>query len=182
MVAKITEKFYLDPIEELDETLGDTWRALCDYFDACGELPDIRSLFMGVDFSRSRQAAEIVIANMLLDLSENISRFSPWYTRPSRAFGFSIIRDSQTRNVWCVLASEAVQKWEALIQPLSVAIRQNIGVIQAMIYVEKLIGDDPEDECVTARCECCPPHTIRVKKSALAKTEIFCSVCMMPFA
>ena len=181
MAAKTSEKFYLDPIDELDDVLDDTWRTLCHYFDAGGELPDIRSLFMEAELANPRRATETVIANMLFDLAESICRFSPWYTKPSRAFGFSVIRDFKTKSVRCMLAPEAAQKWEALIEPLAASIRKNLGVIQAMLYVENMVGDDRANECVTAKCGCFPPHTIKVNKTALEKMEIYCSVCKLPF-
>ena len=183
MVPNNTEKLYLDPIEELDETLEHTWRTLCDYFDAGGELPDVQTLFNGADVTMPGQAAEMVIANMLLDMVECISRFSPWYTKPARTFGLSAIRDIKTNCIRWVLAPEAAQKWEDLIEPLAESIRQNSGLIQAMLYVESLMGGaSHDDECVTATCSCLPPNAIRVNKSVMEKMEIYCNVCKLPFA
>lgn len=182
MVPNISEIFYLEPIEELDETLECTWRALCDYFVAGGDIPDIQTLFTGVNLARSREAAETVLANMLFELAETICRFSPWYTKPTRAFGISVLRDSKTNCLRCVLAPEAAQKWEKLLGPLSLCIKQNLAVIQATIYIENLAGQEREDECVTAKCGCCPPHVIRINRSALEKTAVYCSVCQLPFA
>ena len=182
MASTNAGKTYLDPTDELDGYLKYIWRTLCDYFVACGELPDLRSLFMGADLGRSREAAETVMANMLFDLMECISRFSPWYTKPCGAFGIRVSRDLETKTVRRVLESEAIQQWDKLIRPLTMLIRQNSGVIQAMLYVENLVGDDPEDECVTARCGCCPPHTIRLNRSILEKMAVYCSVCRLPFS
>lgn len=183
MVPNNSEKLYLDPIEELDDTLDHTWRMLCDYYDGGGELPDIQALFCGADIAIPEQAAEIVIANMLTDIIDSIGRFSPWYTKPARAFGLRAIRDMKTKCIRWVLAPEAIQKWEELIEPLADSIRQNSGVIQAMLYVESLMNDAPhQDECVTARCNCHPPHIIRLKKTALDGMEIYCNVCKYPFA
>lgn len=182
MVPQIVEKFYLEPIEELDEALEMTWRVLCDYFVAGGELPDIQTLFAGVNLARPREAAETVLANMLFEVAETICRFSPWYTKPTRAFGISVLRDCKTNSVRCILAPEAAQKWEKLLGPLALSIRQNLAVIQATIYVENLAGEPREDECVTAKCGCCPPNVIRINRSALEKTAVYCSVCQMPFA
>lgn len=182
MVPKNSERLYLDPIEELDETLEHIWRTLCDYYDVSGELPDIRSLFNDADVAMPEQAAEMVIANMLTDMISCIGRFSPWYTKPARAFGLSAIRDIRTKCIRWVLAPEAVQKWEDLIEPLTASIRQNSGLIQAMLYVERLMDDAPHrDECVTATCGCLPPHTIRVNKAVLDKMDIYCNVCKLPF-
>jgi len=183
MVPNNSEKLYLDPIEELDETLDHTWRTLCDYYDVGGVLPDVQSLFYGADVTIHRHAAEMVIANMLTDVVGSIGRFSPWYTKPARAFGLNAIRDIRTNCIRWILAPEAIQKWEELIEPLSSLIRQNSGLIQAMLYVESLMGEaSQENECVTATCNCLPSHTIKVKKSVLEKVEIYCNVCKQPFA
>ena len=183
MAAKIPDIFYLEPLRELDETLEFTWRTLRDYFVAGGELPENRALFAGANLARSRDAAETVVANMLFEVAECVCRFSPWYTKPSRAFGITVIRDlKRAGSVRCVLAPEAVQKWEKLIDPLAKAIYHNLAVIQATLYVENLIGDTPEDECVSAKCGCHPPHIIRVDRSMLEKTTIYCNLCHSPFA
>ncbi|HSG42838.1 MAG TPA: hypothetical protein VLA72_06765 [Anaerolineales bacterium] len=181
MAAKTSKKFYLDPINELDHVLDHTWRILCYYFDAGGNLPDIQSLFMGAELTNPRRATETVIANMIFDLAESICRFSPWYTKPTRAFGISVIRDLETKSVRCVLAPEAAQKWADLIEPLATSIQKNLGVIQAILYVENMVGDDPDDVCVTVKCGCIPQHTINVSKSALEKTKIYCNICKLPF-
>ena len=183
MVPNNFEKLYLDPIDELDEILEHTWRTLCDYYDVGGELPGVQSLFNGADITIPNQAAEIVIANMLTDIVCSIGRFSPWYTKPARAFGLSAIRDGKTKCIRWVLAPEATQKWEELIDPLADSIHQNSGLVQAMLYVESLMEDLPHQiACVTARCNCLPPHTIKVNKSVLDKMEIYCNVCKQPFA
>jgi len=182
MVPNNFEKLYLDPIEELDECLDHTWRVLCDHFDADGELADIQVLFDGTDTTMPNKAAEIIIANMLIEIVGNIGRFSPWYTKPARAFGLSTIRDIKTNCIRWILAPEAIQKWQTLITPLAGSIYQNSGLIQAMLYVENLMGGAPnQDDCRIASCSCLPSHTIRVKKSVLDKMEIYCNVCKQPF-
>lgn len=183
MVPEIQKTLFLDPIEELDENLAQAWRVLGDYFDASGEMPGVLFLFEGVDIRMPDHAAEMVIANMLTDLIELISRFSPWYTRPARAFGLCTIRDMKSNCIRWVLAPEAVQKWESLILPLADSIERNSGFIQAMLYVERLMADESEREgCVTAQCSCLPPHTIQVNKTVLDKMEIYCNVCKLPFS
>jgi len=182
MVPNNFEKLYLDPIDELDEGLDYTWRILCDYYDVDGELPDIQVLFDGTDTTMSNEAAEIVIANMLIEIVGNIGRFSPWYTKPARAFGLSTIREAKTKCIRWILAPEAIQKWQMLITSLADSIYQNSGLIQAMLYVENLMGGiSNQDDCMIASCSCLPSHTIRVKKSVLDKMEIYCNVCKQPF-
>lgn len=183
MALNHSDKVFLDPIEELDETLNHTWRTLCGYYDADGELPDVQSLFSGTDIAISRQAAEIAIANMLMDIVDRIGRFSPWYTKPARVFGLCAVHTMRTQCLRWVLAPEAVQKWEELIVPLAASIRQNSGLIQAMLYVESLTsGERCQDEYVNARCRCLPSHSIKVNRSILEEIEIYCNVCKKPFA
>lgn len=183
MVPNNSDKLYLDPIEELDDTLEHVWRVLCHYYDTGGEVPSVPLLFYGADVAIPEQAAETVIANMLTDLVECIGRFSPWYTKPARAFGLSTIRDTRTKCIRWVLAPEAIQKWEELIVALAAAIQRNCGLIQAMLYVESLMMVTPyQDECMTASCCCLPSHTIMVNRSVLEKVEIYCNVCKQPFA
>jgi hypothetical protein len=183
MIPKKPEKLFIDPADELDETLEHTWRTLCDYYDSSGELPQMQTLFEGTDVTMPRQAAETVIANMLFDLAEDIHRFSPWYTKPPRTFGISVARDIMMNSVRCLLAPEAIQKWGILIEPLAISIRQNIGFIQAALYVGILMGDmSCSDDVITASCSCLPPHIIRANKSGLDKMEICCNNCKQPFA
>jgi len=182
MVPNKSEKLYLDPIEKLDDALEHTWRTLCDYYDVGDEIPGIQSLFNGADVTIPKQAAKIVIANMLTEVVGSIGRFSPWYTKPARVFGLSAIRDMKTKCIRWVLAPEATQKWEEVIELLADLINQNNGLIQAMLYVESLMGSaSHQDECVTALCRCLPPHAIKVNKSVLDKMEIFCNICKLPF-
>jgi hypothetical protein len=113
----------IDPVEILEGLLKCAWTELCKMYDAYGNLPDMQTLFEGADLSIPKQAAETVIVNMLLEISESITRFSPWYTKPARSFGITSIRDvKKNRNRW-MLAPEAIQKWQSIITPLSTAIR-----------------------------------------------------------
>jgi hypothetical protein len=172
----------LDPVEMLNDVLEQVWHTLCCSYDATGDLPDIKTLFDGADLSKPFQAAKVVIANMLLEMMENIGRFSPWYTRPARVFGLTSLRDPLTkRNRW-MLAPEAVQKWDSVLERLTVAIEKNYSLIQAMVYVEGLMEDcEPGDTWVIARCQCHPPRSIQVTRAVLEKAEIVCDACMHPF-
>ena len=123
-----SEQISIDPTEVLEETLEHTWRTLCAYYDAGGELPEMRALLDGADVTIPRQAAEIALANMLVDLVESISRFSPWYTKPARAFGIQIVRDAVTKRVRFVLAPEALQQWRGTRSGLHLHRRQGPDV------------------------------------------------------
>lgn len=172
-----------ETIDSLGETLEQVWQRVCCTYDAMGDLPNPQIIFDGVELSKPFQAAKKVLANMLLEAMDNIGRFSPWYTRPARAFGLASLYDhARGKNVW-ILAPESVQKWQDTLENLSEAIDQNYTVIQAMLYVENLMEDaSPEDPLVVAHCGCVPPRTIRLTQSVLIKAEILCEACAQPFA
>ena len=183
MVADKNQNRTLDPVEMLNAVLEQIWHALCCSYDATGDLPDIKVLFEGADLSKSFQAAKVVVANMLLEMTENIGRFSPWYTRPARSFGLVSMRDPVADSNRWMLAPEAVQKWGSALDRLSVAIEENYSLIQAMVFVEGLMEDAAVgDVWVVARCHCQPPRTIQVTRAVLEKAEILCDACMQPFA
>jgi hypothetical protein len=172
----------LDPVEMLTGSLEQAWHNLCCSYDATGDLPDIKALFEGADLSNSKLSAQGVVANMLLDMMENIGRFSPWYTQPARAFGLISMRDPIKGDIRWRLAPEAIQKWEDTLELLSHAIERNFGLIQAMLYVEDLMDQvSPGDTWVTAKCGCHPPRTIQLTSSVLVKAEILCDACGQPF-
>jgi hypothetical protein len=172
----------LDSIEMLNDLLEQIWHTLCCTYDANGNLPDVNALFEGVDLNDPGQAANTVVANMLLDLMENIGRFSPWYTRPTRSFGLVSIREPISRHNRWMLAPEAVQKWQSHLESLTNSIERNYSILKAMILVEDLMGDNNTHEpLITAHCACTPPRTIQLTESVLEKAEILCDACMQPF-
>jgi hypothetical protein len=118
---------------------------------------------------------------MLLEVIESISRFSPWYKMPARAFGLASVRDSQTNRVIWRLAPEAGQKWAKILEPLTRVIRDYTGLIQAILLVDDLMRDMPGDPCVIASCSCLPPHTIQIRQSVLDKSAIICEACMQAY-
>ncbi len=80
------------PVDLLD-TLHETWQAVCCAYDVAAPLPDMAALFEGVDLSAPSRAAETVLANMLTEAMECVSRFSPWYRQPVWAFGLTLVRE-----------------------------------------------------------------------------------------
>jgi hypothetical protein len=160
----------VDPVELINETLERAWGTISAAYDVTTSLPDMRELFEGTNLRRPGQAAEIVIANMLMEVVECISRFSPWYKLPARAFGLISVRDRLTNHVRWALA------------PVEMAIRKYSGLIQAIILVDDLmINGLPNDPCVTASCLCLPPRKIKIKQSILEQAEIVCDLCKHPF-
>lgn len=172
----------VDPVELINETLERAWGTISAAYDVTTSLPDMRELFEGTNLRRPGQAAEIVIANMLMEVVECISRFSPWYKLPARAFGLISVRDRLTNQVRWTLAPEATQKWDEILEPVEMAIRKYSGLIQAIILVDDLmINGLPNDPCVTASCLCLPPRKIKIKQSILEQAEIVCDLCKHPF-
>jgi hypothetical protein len=172
----------LDSVDILNDLLEQIWHTLCCTYDANGNLPDVNTLFEGINLNDSGQAANTIVANMLLDLMENIGRFSPWYTRPTRSFGLVSIREPVSKHNRWMLAPEAVYKWQNYLDRLSKSIERNYSMLKAMMLVEDLMRDNKTHEpLIIARCSCSPPRTIQLTESVLKKAEILCDACMQPF-
>lgn len=170
-----------DPVEHITGTLQSAWNKVCKPFDVTTCLPDMEVLFSGVDLNQSGAAAEIVIVYMLLEIMENVSRFSPWYRRPARAYGVISIRDPKSNRTDWLLAPEAANKWSAEIQQIKRLIVRYHGLIQAMILVDSLVADLPDDPCISAHCQCIPPRIIQLRRSILEQAEITCEACLSPY-
>ena len=181
MVPADTLDQRIDPTELLTVTIERAWREIDRRHNRGAHLPAMKTLFEGTDLSNPQQAAESIVATMLLEVIESIGRFSPWYKMPARTFGLTSVRDRQANRVRWMLAPEAVQKWQDVLEPLSTVIRNYSGLIQAVLLVDDLMRDIPGDPCVTASCNCSPPHAIQIRQSVLDKTEIVCEMCMQPF-
>lgn len=133
------------------------------------------------EIKTSPKAAETVLVNMLTEVIENLGRFSPWYKQPARAFGLVSLRDPITKQSNWLLAPEALQRWDVLLQGLTQVIQQNNGLIQATLLVENLIDEELDDPQVFAECECYPPKRIKIKLSILDKSSIICDECQRAF-
>jgi hypothetical protein len=171
----------LDPIETLNATIERAWLEVCHLFDVTACLPDPQALFEAADLSKPNQAAEAVLAAMLLEVMENVGRFSPWYKMPARAFGLTSMREGKAGRLRWTLAPEAVQRWHGALDSLAVVIRKYSGLIQAFVLVDDLMQDIPGDPCITAYCSCTPPHAIYISQSVLVKAEILCESCLQPY-
>lgn len=171
-----------DPSEFLDDVLGRIWQMISCTYDSGGCLPDVKTLFNNVDLSKPFQAAKIVLAHMILDAMENVSRFSPWYTRPARAYGLISVVDPYDGQKRWMLASEAILKWSNALDHLSKAIDQNYSLIRAMVLVEDLLEHAGAGEpWVLATCACTPPRSIQVTETVLQEGKIICDACLQPF-
>ena len=181
MVPTDTVDRILDPIEMLNETVERAWIELCRAFDVTACLPETQTLFEDADLSRPNQAAEAVLAAMLLEVVESVGRFSPWYKMPARAFGLTSMREGKAGRLRWILAPEAVQRWQGVLEPLNTVIRKYSGLIQALVLVDDLMQDIPGDPCITACCNCMPPRAIYIRQSVLVKAEIICESCLQPY-
>jgi hypothetical protein len=169
-------------VDTLDEVLEETWRTLSSTYDVSGELPEIEMLFRGADLADPYRAAETVLVNMLSDIIESVGRFSPWYTKPARAFGLITVREETCNRVRWILAPEAAQRWQPHLQELGIVIQRTTGLLEATLLVENLTKRIPlDDPCVTAACCCNPRRIILINKSVINCTEIICHDCERPF-
>ena len=178
-IHPLTREF--DPVEYITGTLQSVWNRICQPFDVTTCLPDMEVLFTGVDLNQTGAAAENVIVSMLIEIMENVSRFSSWYRRPARAYGVITFRDPKTSHTDWLLAPEASTKWAGEIQQIKRLIRRYHGLIKAMILVDSLVSDLPDDPCVSAQCLCIPPRIIQLRRSILEQAEITCEACLAPY-
>jgi hypothetical protein len=171
----------LDPIETLNTTIERLWLDVCRAYDVTACLPEMQALFEAADLSRPNQAAEAVLAAILLEVMESVGRFSPWYKMPARAFGLTSMREGKTGRLRWTLAPEAAQRWHTGLDSLAAVVRKYSGLIQALVLVDDLMQDFPGDPCITAYCQCAPPHAIHIRQSVLVKAEILCESCQEPY-
>lgn len=156
---------------------------MCRTYDVSAPLPDMNALFEGADLSASPQAAETVLANMLTEAMECVSRFSPWYRQPVWAFGLALVHGPPEAAPHWALTPRALHDWQQVLRALTVAIERNIGVIlsaDVVAHLDRLATRD-EDPCVTAQCACTPPRVILVNRSVLTTAEIRCDTCHAVF-
>lgn len=185
-----------DPVEQLSNVLTRTWNLLCCTYDASSALPGINTLFNGNKLPGTYQVAQDVLVNMLLEVIENIGRYSPWYTRPARSFGLLELRrpstisgtaaqdffESGTPSQNWVLAPEAIMRWQPQLADLANVIEATYPFIQAMLLVNGLMDQvAPGDAWISARCRCRPPREIQVTQLILERGEIRCDECFHPF-
>lgn len=172
----------IDPVEMINELLERAWGKISAGYDITSDMPELWELFKGTDLSNPNQAAEQVIANMLTEVIDCVCRFSPWYKLPARAFGLVSVQELATRHVRWMLAPEAVQKWDEVLIPIRSAFQKYSGLIQAILLVDSLMVDEPqEDPCVAAFCRCMPPRKIEIYRSILQQAEIVCDQCKHTF-
>ena len=172
-----------DPTDMLQDNLEYVWDEVCRVYDVHHPLPDMQTLFEGANLSSDSRAAEMILANMLLEIIEEVDRFSPWYRMPARAFSLVSVRDQVTGCIRWILAPEGAKRWQQLLEFLAATVRRNQPLIQAILLVDRLWGDIPVgDPCVDAHCRCEPPRTIRIHRSVLDHAHILCDLCQESFS
>jgi hypothetical protein len=164
---------------DLIDALQQAWRSICAAFDVTAKLPDAPCLFDGVDPRTPQQAAETVVANMLLSALEEVGRFSAAYKKP---IGLIHIRDrAANRSSW-LLSPETRERWQNVLQPLAIAIKRNMGLLLAADVLGELVKSGPCDEArVMACCLCVPPRVILINRAVLGNANIVCETCQQPF-
>lgn len=171
----------VDLLEEFQQILTAAWGDISHEYDVFYDLPEPASMFKDVDLYDPCIAAETIVMNMLVEVTELVDRFSPWYTRPARSFGLTTFRDIIThKNVWR-LAPEAVEKWRKWIEDLAIEIHKKKGLIEALILIDNLDTRASEEESILAVCQCIPPKELLVKRSFLQGENIVCNCCVQPF-
>ncbi len=173
-----TATFPLDMVDALEYV----WKVICKAYDVTTEVPDMATLFVGIDLAAPDKAAEMVIANILLEIPEYFGRFSPWYKASPDVFGLVPVQDETSHHTYWMLSVDAIQKWHHLLEPLAWVIERNTGLILASHLVGDFILHDSLDTTrVMARCLCQPARIILLSRYVLAQEEIVCDTCQQPF-
>jgi hypothetical protein len=170
----------MNKIEDFYQVMDFAWETLCSQFDVDEALPDVKCLLFGVNLDDSVQAAEAIVANMLIEITERVHRFSPWYRSPARAFGLISLRDPKTHLISWKLAPEAIQKWQKIIEPIECEIAYKSSIIDMVRTIDQ-IKFDPKEETVLAVCECSPPKELLVSRAFLISEGIVCNACQHNF-
>jgi hypothetical protein len=164
---------------DLLEALQQAWRSICAAYDVNADLPDTQCLFEGVDLRLPKQAAEAIVANMLLEAMEEVGRFSPTYKQP---IGLIHVRDcAANRSCW-LLSPETRERWQNVLHPLALALERNRGLLLAADVLGELVKSNPCDESrAMACCLCVPPRVILINRAVLGNANIVCETCQQPF-
>lgn len=171
-----------DPVEILNQVLERTWEQVCAAFDIHVGMPEFQALLEGADLHCPGDTARTVLVNMLLEVMGCVSRFSPWYRQPARAYGLVRVQESQPPRTHWGLAPESDLKWRGCLDMLAVAIRKNSGLIQAYLLVDNLMSAGiTEDEEIVVSCHCLPPRRLHVRRTVLEQADIVCDACLYPF-
>jgi hypothetical protein len=116
---------------------------------------------------------------MLLAVMEHIPFYSPWHIKP---LGLRRIQDETQHCARWALSAGTYRQWRGVLEPLSIAIEHNIGLILAANLVDSLMSEESTDETyIVVACRCIPRRVIRITPIALDKADIVCDACQQPF-
>jgi hypothetical protein len=164
---------------DLLEALQAAWHSIGAAYDVNADLPETSCLFEGVDLRLPKQAAEAIVANMLLSVMEEVGRFSPAYKQP---IGLIHVRDRSTNRSSWLLSPETRERWQSVLHPLALALERNRGLLLAADVLGDLMKSAPCDEArVMAGCLCAPPRMILINRAVLGNANIVCETCQQPF-
>lgn len=173
----------IDPYEVFNDAVQYAWGKVAQSYDVFSCQPENEILFDEIEWSEPIQAAQALLVNMLGEVMEKVSRFSPWYKKPARAFGLTALPRLTDQRTYWMLAPEAVQRWQPILQILAETIRMNSGLLQATLFVDQLMFEPEEDDpFIVAGCRCEPQQKIRLRRSVMARAELTCETCKHTFA
>lgn len=153
------------------------WTEVSQVHDVVAGRPSLQQLFDSVDLSSPMLAAETVVANMLMEVVQQIDRFSPSYKMPASAFGLVSMRDRSNRFRW-VLSRDGSRRWRAHTEELAEIIRRDIGFILASLYLEGQSKEHMAGLCLSkVRCECVPPRHLLMPESMIERVTVICDEC-----
>jgi heterodisulfide reductase subunit B len=168
--------------EDIFAVLDWIWRDVSHSHDVLSERPSLGQLFDAVDLGSPVKAAEMVIANMLLEVIQQVDRFSPSYKKPASAFGLTSSRVRYDRNLRWILSPEGVRCWGTHIQKLASLIRKDVGFIVVSMYLQ---GQDPDEggnlKLIKVRCSCIPPRYLLMPAPLMDRHKIICEECGSKF-
>lgn len=168
--------------EDIFDLLRHAWYVVSRHYDVIDDVPPMMVMFDSVDFKTTRQAAEKVLANMLIEVTERVDRFSPWYSQPASAYGLAHFREPESNYVEWRLSSQGKHRWQKVIDELAAGIRRDYALLLANLTVDRADQSPAKDrEYTRLFCECDPPRSILVPARRLAEHEIICDHCGAPF-
>lgn len=165
--------------DDLLAVLQYAWDVIAAAHDVAGPLPSMPALFVEVDLAAPQRAAETVLVNMLTEVMEQVGRFSRWYRQPARAYG--MVQCERGGRVGWVLAEDARQRWQPLLERLAHALEKNIGLVLSATLLDELEDAGRDEDCVLACCQCQPARTIFIRRALLAQADIICATCEQPY-
>jgi hypothetical protein len=164
---------------DLLEALQQAWRSICAAYDVNADFPDTSCLLEDVDLRLPKQAAETIVANLLLSAMEEVGRFSPAYKHP---IGLIHVHDRAAHRSSWLLSAETRERWRSVLHPLALALERNRGLLLAAEVLGNLTKSGACAESrVMACCLCVPPRVILINRIVLGNANIVCETCQQPF-